>query len=111
MHPNNRSLHTKVLAQMRVPVDLENADMRTPLHEAAAAGRTAAVAKLAELGADVNATCLGDWTPLHLSAMRGHLGAQFTRFTSTTVQILTQTHAVDRDVLEACGARQLRLGA
>lgn len=49
--------------------------MRTPLHEAAAAGRVATIAKLAELGADVNATCAGDFTPLHLAAMRGQVDA------------------------------------
>jgi len=49
--------------------------MRTPLHEAAAAGHVAALEKLVELGADVNATCAGDFTPLHLAAMRGQAGA------------------------------------
>ena len=34
----------------------------------------------------------------------------FTRFPSTKALVLTQTHAA-RDVLEACGARELRLGA
>ena len=56
---------------MQVPVDAPEATMRTALHEAASAGRTECVARLVEMRADVNASSQGDWTPLHLAAMRG----------------------------------------
>ena len=62
-----------LLDDARTEVDATDDVGETPLHLAAAAGRTLAAQRLLEHGARVDAPSQHGYTPLHMAAQHGHL--------------------------------------
>jgi tetratricopeptide (TPR) repeat protein len=62
----------RTLLGQKVPVNVRDKDLRTPLHEAAYAGQPEVAKLLLDRGADVNAKDSAEWMPLHYALFKGH---------------------------------------
>ena len=79
-----------LLDDARTEVDATDDVGETPLHLAAAAGRTLAAQRLLEHGARVDAPSQHGYTPLHMAAQHGHLATA-----ELLLQALTLALALD----------------